>query len=456
MTAIHANPWLASLLASHGSLAAPAVSWVHELRRAALERAHALALPGRSDEAWRFTDLSALYRMAFQVPAAADLPDIASVVAAADASSAGTVLPAGLEIPEAAYRLTFVDGMLEPSLSNGHDQRGIRVISLASVLADAGHPMHDRAQALLGSEASDSDADALATLNMAFLQHGAIVVLERGMRLDAPVHLLFVSSRPDLATHPRLLVMLDQGAEAHLIEEHVARHAGASCVNAVARIRLAAGARLRHARIQSDSQAGFHIARCLVDLARDACYESTSIAMGSRLSRLDLDVHLRGDGAHASLDGLAMIGAGQLADTHTFIDHASPHCTSRQLHKVVLAGNAHGVFNGRILVQPGAQQTDSSQQSRTLLLSGRARIDAKPQLDIFADDVKCAHGATVGQLEADELFYLVSRGIDPAAARRLLTFGFAADVINRLGIGSLEQRLRERVLAQTESLKVGA
>jgi len=167
-------------------------------------------------------------------------------------------------------------------------------------------------------------------------------------------------------------------------------------------------------------------------------------------------VHLRGEGAHASLDGLAMIGAGQLADTHTFIDHASPHCTSQQLHKVVLAGNAHGVFNGRILVQAGAQQTDSAQQSRTLILSDRARIDAKPQLEIFADDVKCAHGATVGQLEADELFYLVSRGIEPAAARRLLTFGFAADVINRLGIASLEQRLREHVLAQTGSLKAGA
>jgi Fe-S cluster assembly protein SufD len=453
MTATRANPWLESLLAGHDTLAQPGISWVNELRRAALERSHALALPGRSDEAWRFTDLSALYRMAFQVPAASRAFTEGAIGTPA---LSGSILPSGLEIPEAACRLTFVDGVLDPSLSTPCDQAGIRVVSLASVLADATHPLHTRVQGFLDGGASDRKADVLASLNLAFLQHGALVVLERGLRLDAPVHLLLVSSRPDLATHPRVLVLLEQSAEAHLVEEHVALHGGPGCVNAVTRIRLGAGASLRHARVQRDSSAGFHMAQCVVDLARDARYESTSIALGARLSRLDLDVHLRGEGAHASLDGLAMIGAGQLADTHTFIDHASPHCTSQQLHKVVLAGNAHGVFNGRILVQAGAQQTDSAQQSRTLILSDRARIDAKPQLEIFADDVKCAHGATVGQLEADELFYLVSRGIEPAAARRLLTFGFAADVINRLGIASLEQRLREHVLAQTGSLKAGA
>ncbi len=452
MKATSGNPWLESLLAGHEGLPTASASWVDVRRRGALEQAHALALPTRTDEAWRFTDLSSLYRMAFKVLGQSDPAGVRSVSADTPAVM-GRI--AAHQLPEAAHRLVFVDGIYEPGLSTACVAEGIRVCSLADVLAAAADPLHERVQGTLGRIAGTDD-DALATLNMAFLQQGAVVSLERHAQLTGPLHLLFVSAQADIAAHPRVLVMLDAHAQAHIVEDHVSLHAGAGCVNAVTEILLGAGASLRHARIQRDSGAAFHIARCAVELQRDARYESVAIALGARLSRLDLDVHLRGEGAHASVDGLAMIAGGQLADTHTLIDHACAHGTSRQTHKVILAGNAQGVFNGRILVRPGAQQTDSSQQSRTLLLSDRARIDAKPQLEIFADDVKCAHGATVGQLEADELFYLVSRGIAPPAARRLLTFGFAADLINRLGIASLEQRLRELVLEQTESLRIPA
>ena len=174
-----------------------------------------------------------------------------------------------------------------------------------------------------------------------------------------------------------------------------------------------------------------------------------SVTLGARLSRLDLNVVQAAEGAECAIDGVALIGGEQLADTHTLIDHAKPHGVSRQLHKCIAGGSAHAVFNGKILVREGAQRTDSSQSSRNLLLSGKAQVDTKPQLEIFADDVKCAHGATVGQLEPDEVFYLRSRGLSEATARNLLTYAFGAEVIERIPLGSLKTRLEQAVLERT-------
>ena len=188
-------------------------------------------------------------------------------------------------------------------------------------------------------------------------------------------------------------------------------------------------------------------------LERDASYKSVSVAVGARLSRYNLDVLQAGEGTHCQIDGLALLNERQLGDTHSFIDHAHPHGTSRQLHKCVAGGHAHAVFNGRILVRPGAQRTDSSQSSRNLLLSRRAHVDTKPQLEIFADDVKCAHGATVGQLEAEELFYLRSRGLSEPAARALLTYGFAAEVVDRIPIRSVVDALHRTVLEETRETR---
>jgi Fe-S cluster assembly protein SufD len=209
-------------------------------------------------------------------------------------------------------------------------------------------------------------------------------------------------------------------------------------------------ARAQHTKLQQESHAAFHIAHCAVTLARGADYISDTVTLGARLSRHNLHVLQAAEGTHCALDGLALISGRQLADTHTYMDHAKPHGTSRQLHKCIVGDAAHAVFNGKVLVREGAQLTDSAQSSRNLLLSGKAHVDTKPQLEIFADDVKCAHGATVGQLDAEEVFYLRSRGLDEAEAKSLLTYAFAAEIIDKIPVASLARRLKQKVMEQTQ------
>jgi len=203
--------------------------------------------------------------------------------------------------------------------------------------------------------------------------------------------------------------------------------------------------------VQREAAGAFHIAACAASLAKDARYASHTVTLGARLSRFNLEIVQHGDGVEVELDGLALITGRQLADTHTLVDHARPHGRCRQVHKCIVDGGAHAVFNGKILVRPGAQLTDSSQQSRCLLLSDKAHVDAKPQLEIFADDVKCAHGAAIGQLDAEQLFYLKSRGLSDIRARNLLTYAFAAEVIDRIPVPSLVERLERTVLARTQA-----
>jgi Fe-S cluster assembly protein SufD len=234
-----------------------------------------------------------------------------------------------------------------------------------------------------------------------------------------------------------------------VVEEYVSLAEGRGFTNAVTEAVVGANAELSHVRLQREGTAAWHVGRVVAELARDARYASVNVSSGARLARLDFAVRLAGAGSRASLDGLALLDARQHADSHTLLDHASPDATSRQLHKSVCDGASHSVFDGRIVVRRDAQRTDSAQQSRGLLLSARAQVNAKPQLEIFADDVKAAHGATVGQLDAEELFYLQSRGMPAAQARRLLTYAFAAEVVERIPVRSLAQRLRARILERT-------
>ncbi|HSN80819.1 MAG TPA: Fe-S cluster assembly protein SufD, partial [Rhodoferax sp.] len=267
--------------------------------------------------------------------------------------------------------------------------------------------------------------------------------------LAAPVHLLFISTQRDVASHPRLLLVAGAASQLTLIEDYVALHDGSYFSNAVAEIVLEANARVTHVRLQRESKQAFHMASCAVSLGAASRYHSASIALGAQTSRLELRVTQTAEGSECLLDGLALIDSEQLADTHTFIDHAKPHGTSRQLHKCIVGGSAHAVFNGQVMVRPGAQKTDSAQSSRNLLLSGRAHVDTQPQLEIFADDVKCTHGATVGQLDSDEVFYLQSRGLSELVARNLLTYAFGAEVINRIPVASLRRQLEQTVLEHT-------
>jgi Fe-S cluster assembly protein SufD len=432
VSVVAAGNYLEALLQGREAIPEPKAGSLLDLRRRAMERANALTVPTQRDEEWRFTDLSPLYKLAFR-----------------PAPQAGAAAPGLLHthaVAEAESVLVFVDGRFAPDLSRVAAQDGVTVGNLPA-LGAAGAGL---AQGHLGQLAAFEN-DAFAAVNTAFLADAAVVHVARGRKVAAPIHLLFVATQDGAASYPRALVVAESGAECTVVEDYIGAVDGAYFTDAVTEIHVDANAHVKHIRLQRESQAGFHIGNTSVRVAGSGRYASWSVGLGARISRHNLNVAQAGEGTEFSVEGLALIGGRQLADTHSSIDHAHPHGVSRQLHKTVVAGGAHAVFNGKILVRPGAQQTDSGQQSRNLLLSDKAHVDAKPQLEIFADDVKCAHGATVGQLEADELFYLKSRGLSDEAARNLLTYAFAAEVIERIPVKSLVERLERHVLEQTQS-----
>ena len=417
--------YLESLLAGQTQLAASPLAWLNALRAAALERVGVLTVPTLRDEDWRFTDISLLTKMSFHpVRTAINLQ-------AADIQR--------FHIAEAATRLVFVDGVFAPQLSNIDVDSGAVVSNLA-----AGGGV---CAAHLGRHA-EFHTNVFAALNTAFLHDGALIVIPRDIAVATPIHVLFIATQKDVASYPRCLVVAESGSSVTLIEDYVALQDEAYFINPVTEIALADQARVNHIRVQRDSGKAFHIANCAVSLGYSSNYQSVSVALGAQISRYNLNV-LLAEGAECKVDGLALIADSQLADTHTLIDHARQHGVSRQLHKCIVGGSAHAVFNGKIMVRQGAQRTDSQQSSRTLLLSGRAQVDTKPQLEIFADDVKCTHGATVGQLDEEEVFYLKSRGLSDTTARNLLTYAFGAEIIDRIPIASLKHRLEQTVLEQT-------
>jgi Fe-S cluster assembly protein SufD len=414
------------------ALESPRLGWLKALRAEAVERVGVLRLPTSSDEAWRFTGISALAKESFHPATGKAMPSAADIDR--------------FRVDEAAIRLVFVDGVHVAALSSvgGAAVGGVVVGNLGTAeTAEAGV-----VQAHLGRHAAFRD-QPFAALNTAFLRDAAIVVVPPETVVEAPVHLLFVASEAGAASHPRVLVVAGAGSKATVIEDHVALHDESGFTNAVAEVVVGADAEIHHVRVQRESAAAFHIASCAVSLDRAGRYRSVSAALGAKLSRLDLDVRQTGEGADCTLDGLALIGGHQVADTHSSIDHAKPHGTSRQLHKCIVDGAAHAVFRGKVIVRPGAQKTDSAQSSRNLLLTGRAIVDTLPQLEIFADDVKCTHGATVGQLDDEEVFYLQSRGLSQDVARNLLTYAFGAEVIDRIPVASLRRHLEQAVLERT-------
>jgi len=427
-----ANDYLDALLQGRKVLPEAGGAWLRALRSRAVERANALTVPSTRDEEWRFTDLSPLYKMAFS-PSAWPASVEQSQVAA-------------LAIPEACAQLVFVDGRYSQALSRPGSLDGVNVCNLA----DASGPAQTAAESMLAKLAS-IDNDAFAAVNTAFLRDGAMVRLTRGRALNEPIHLLFIATSKDSANYPRVLVVAESGAHGTVVEEYVTLAQGAYLTDAVSEFFVAENASVSHVRLQRENQSAFHIGTTAVKVLRGGRYAAWAIALGARISRHNLSILQAGEATDFSVDGLAVIGGRQLADTHSTIDHAHAHGRSNQMHKTVVGGGAHAVFNGKILVRAGAQQTDSGQQSRNLLISDKARVDTKPQLEIFADDVKCAHGATVGQIEADELFYLKSRGLSDAAARNLLTYAFAAQVIERVPVPSLVRKLEEILLAQTQT-----
>jgi Fe-S cluster assembly protein SufD len=425
---------LGALLAGQPLLAPSPWAHVNALREQAHTALGALAMPTLRDEAWRFTDLAPLHRLTFQP------------VQAASRLQPEDIAPFGLD--DAACRLVFVDGIYAPQLSSPATEGGVVVTDLPTAMATHAAVL----QAQLGARQMLGD-NLFAALNTAFLQDAAVVTVPRHVALAAPVHLLFVATQAGALSHPRCLVLAEAGSRVTLVEDYVALQDAAYLaylVNPVTEIVLADQAHVTHVRVQRDGRQAFHLANCAVSVGRSANYQSVSVAMGAQLSRYHLSVVL-GEGAECAVGGLALLAGSQLADTHSCIDHAQPHGTSRQLHKCIADGSAHAVFNGKVIVRPSAQRTDSAQSSRNLLLSGRAQVDTQPQLEIFADDVKCTHGATIGQLDAEEVFYLQSRGLAESAARQLLTYAFGAEILERIPVPSLKHQLQQRMLAQTGS-----
>jgi Fe-S cluster assembly protein SufD len=420
MVALEAAPLLESALALPG----PA-GW-RDLRGAAEAALRNRALPATTEEDWKYTDLAFLRNRTFLPASAAEADPAASV------------------IPEArGSRLVFVNGRYAPRASSVTNlPAGVRLLNLAAATEMARE---------LGSLAGPGATDVFADLNLARFADGALLVVPRGVRVEAPIHVLFINRQagPEATfALPRLLVVMDRGASATLVEEYQGEGAGLTA--AVTEVLLREDARLAHERVQRESLDAVHVSHLAARVERGAAYACRTISLGGRLSRSTPRITMAAEGAELALDGLALLGDGQLADTHSFIDHTVPHGTSRQVHKVIADGGSRAVFNGRIYVRPGAQSTDAQQQCRGLLLSASARIDAKPELEIYADDVKCAHGAAIGQLDPEELFYLQSRGLSHDLARNVLTYAFAADVLAGITIPSLRRQLRQTVLARTQ------
>jgi Fe-S cluster assembly protein SufD len=413
-----------------------APAWVVRLREQALARFEQIGFPTTSEENWKYTNVAPIARGAF-----APTFDRTSDDLTPDALAAYTYA-------EAAHsRLIFVNGSYRAELS---DLSALPAGVVVTNLADAFMGEHEAIlRAYLARAAgADENADGFTALNTTFIGDGAFVYLPKGAQLSAPLHLLFLAYAPDeqTAVFPRVLVVAESESAATIIESYEATDRSVYFTNTIVEVFVGANARVIHYKVQRESDAAFHIATTQAELERDAHYDLTTITLGARLSRHGIHVQMAHTGASCAVDGLYLVGTGQHADTHSRIDHSAPHCTSRQLYKGILDGKSRAVFNGKVFVHRDAQQTDAQQTNKNLLLSPDARVDTKPQLEIFADDVKCAHGATVGQLAEEELFYLLSRGLHMELARNLLTYGFAEELVEKLKLESIKAQLDEAIL----------
>ena len=418
--------------ASNGAAGAP--PWLREIREGAIARFTALGFPTMKQEAWRFTSVAPIAETHFTLPGSRRPQLALRDVAALSALGAGP-------------RLVFVDGRYEPGLSSlAGLPEGVQATSLAA--ATRAGPGGELAQRHLARYAPWQDS-AFAALNTAFLADGAFVHVAADTVLAQPLEVLFLATSGTAVTgaggptvsHPRSLFIVERGARATLMESYASIADGLQWTNAVTETVVGEGARVELYRVQREGRNAYHIATTQSRQERDSYLGLHVLTLGGSLARHDITTVLDGTGAELILNGLYVLGGSQHADHHTVIDHARPHCASHEFFNGVLAERAHGVFNGRIIVRPGAQRTDSKQTNNNLLLSTEARADSQPQLEIYADDVKCTHGSTVGPLDQTALYYLRSRGLSPETARSLVTYGFAAEILGRMQRPDVRERL---------------
>jgi Fe-S cluster assembly protein SufD len=409
-----------------------ATAWVARLRRDAAERFAAMGLPLQRIEDWKYTPVKPIAKRRFARPDAA--------AATAEAGQVERLRIPGID----AHRLVFINGHFAQALSDREGAgSGVRVRSLASVLAE--DPASVEGQ--LGA-AAPTDFSGFTALNTAFFDDGAVIEVEADARADRPIELLFVSTAQDepIAANPRVLIRAGHHGEATIIEHYVGLDDARNLTNVVTEASLDTGAKIAHYRVQRESRTGYHIASFHAHQAGEARLEQHNVNIGGQLVRTDINTALNAGGAETLYNGLYMANGRQHVDTHTRINHNVPNTTSEEAYRGIMDGNARGVFNGRVYVAPHAQQTTAYQSNDNILLSGKAEVDTKPELEIYADDVVCTHGATVGQLDTQALFYLRSRGVDYEAARGLLLYAFAEAAIGRMGIEALRRWLQGFVI----------
>jgi Fe-S cluster assembly protein SufD len=408
-------------VASAKTLPGSELGWLQQLRDKARAQFERHGLPAKKVEDWKYTSLWSLSQEGFSHDANAvslDKTELAHVAALED-----------------AYRFVIIDGRFSAELSELEDlEEGLSIKPLAEGL--------DNAQSMLG-EQIDLEKPGLNAINTMLMQDGLVLQLQAGKTISKPVELLVISTAENqkLASHLRNLIQVEADAEVTLLEHYVSLADTEGFTDVVTEVKLNEKATLNHFKLQHESVAHYHIATLASKQAAGSNWHTNNISLGAKLARNDIHSQLLGEEAHVTLDGLYLVTGDQHVDNHTRIDHAVPNTTSDEVYKGVLDGNSHAVFNGKVNVHKDAQKTDSSQSNKNLLLSRSCEIDTKPELEIYADDVKCAHGSTVGQIDEQHLFFLRARGLDETAARSLLTYAFAVDVLQRIKSAPMRQAL---------------
>jgi Fe-S cluster assembly protein SufD len=396
-------------------------AWLLPWRKAGLARFSASGFPTVKDEDWRFTSVAPLAKLPFK-PAFSPSDD------GVDAGILQQLTFGRLR----ATRLVFINGIYAPRLSAGAPvsvQGGLVVTNLAAAMSSH----EELVKQNVAGRVVEAE-DAFGSLNTAFFRDGAFIIAPGGAEVEPPIHLVFLSTahEPGTAAHPRNVIVAGANSRLTVLETYASLGDAAYVTNAVTHLIAGQGAVVEHCKVQQEGLGAFHVAALHAHLDRGSNVISHSIAAGARLSRNNIRTHLSGEGVECVLNGLYLTHGDQLADHHMVVEHAQPHCNSHEYFNGILDGKSKGVFHGRILVQPGAQKTDAKQTNKNLLLSEDATVDTKPQLEIYADDVKCTHGATIGQLNDESIFYLRSRGVGAETARRMLIHAFAGEIIERI------------------------
>ena len=407
-------------------------AWLAALRSDAVSAFADAGLPHTRQEEWRYTNVSPIARANFLLAG----PPRHAVDRADLESHAFPVFACSVYV--------FLNGRFAPELSAGAElPGGARVRSLRTLRQGDASGLEGRFGAL-----ADPKQNAFAALNTAFLDDGAVVHVPRGGDAGQPIHLVFVSAPTDApaVVHPRVLVVAEEGSHVSLIQDHVCVGNAQGFSNPVTEIHAGPNAAVDFVLLQREPDHRFHVSNLAIRQGRSSRVSAHTLALGGALVRNDVAVVLAEEGAECDLNGLFVAGGRQLVDNHTLVDHAVPHCTSRELYKGILGGAARGVFRGRVIVRPDAQKTNASQSNPNLLVGRRAEVNTKPQLEIYADDVKCNHGASIGRLDADALFYLRSRGLDESRARDMLTRAFGLEILDALPAPALAEALDELLL----------